>query len=128
VKKLFFNKGLIRIGSFGKGLEFEFCNFGKGLLPFWASRGCSGTACCNSEPSKQTYSDRDAFTGSDREMSKNLTELQRFCGKKMPLSNYMFFQKKRVLPILFCHKSEPSKQYMSFRIIWKNCHNSDPSY
>ena len=37
----------------------------------------------------------------------------------MPLSNYSFFSKKRVLPILFCHKSEPSKQYMSFRIIWK---------
>ena len=37
----------------------------------------------------------------------------------MPLSNYSFFCKKRALPILFCHKSEPSKQYMSFRIIWK---------
>ena len=31
----------------------------------------------------------------------------------------VFFCKKRALPILFCHKSEPSKQYMSFRIIWK---------
>ena len=31
----------------------------------------------------------------------------------------VFFAKKRALPILFCHKSEPSKQYMSFRIIWK---------
>ena len=39
--------------------------------------------------------------------------------RKMPLSNYSFFCKKRALPILFCHKSEPSKQYMSFRIIWK---------
>ena len=38
----------------------------------------------------------------------------------MRLSNYsFFFAKKRALPILFCHKSEPSKQYMSFRIIWK---------
>ena len=37
----------------------------------------------------------------------------------MPLSNYSFFSKKMALPILFCHKSEPSKQYMSFRIIWK---------
>ena len=78
MEKLFFNKGLIRDWFFGKGLEFEFGNFGNGLLPFWASRGCSGTACCNSEPSKQTFSERDAFTGSDREMNKNLTELQRF--------------------------------------------------
>ena len=69
------NKGLVLLG---KAWSLNLGNFGKGLLPFWASRGCSGTACCNSEPSKQTYSDRDAFTGSDREMSKNLTELQRF--------------------------------------------------
>ena len=39
--------------------------------------------------------------------------------KKLPLSNYSFFSKKRALAILSCHKSEPSKQYMSFRIIWK---------
>ena len=36
------------------------------------------------------------------------------------LSAITFFFKKSALPILFCHKSEPSKQYMRFRIIWKN--------
>ena len=39
MEKLFFNKGLIRVCSFGKGLEFEFGNcLWKGLLLFWASR------------------------------------------------------------------------------------------
>ena len=51
-------------------------------------------------------------------MSKNLTELQRFWEKNAS-QQVQFFSKKRALPILFCHKSEPSKQYMSFRIIWK---------
>ena len=72
--------------------------FGKGLLLFWASRSCSGTACCNSEPSKQTYSDRDAFTGSDREMSKKLTELQRFWEKNASQQLQFFFLKKKGYP------------------------------
>jgi len=39
--------------------------------------------------------------------------------KSLPLSNYrLFFSKKKALPF-FCHKSELSKQYMSFRIIWR---------
>ena len=31
----------------------------------------------------------------------------------------VFFAKKKGSPNFSCHKSEPSKQYMSFRIIWK---------
>ena len=64
---------------------------------------CSGTACCNSEPSKQTYLDWATA----------------FLRKKCVSAITVFFAKKRALPILFCHQSEPSKQYMSFRIIWK---------
>ena len=45
------------------------------------------------QPSKQTYSDRDAFTGSDREMNKNLTELQRFWEKIASQQLQFFFQK-----------------------------------
>ena len=54
----------------------------------------------------------------ERGLSKNLTELQRF-GKKACLSAITgcFFQKKNYP--FFCHKSEPSKQYMSLRIIWR---------
>jgi len=53
VEKLFFNKRLIRdLLAWSLNLAIA---FGKGLLLFWASRSCSGTAYYNSEPSKQTY-------------------------------------------------------------------------
>ena len=127
-KSCFFNKGLIR-DSF---LLRKACSLNLAILEKACfSSGLPGAALAQLaaivNPANKTYSDRDASTGSDREMSKNLTELQRFWEKKC-LSAITFFFKKSVLPILFCHESEPSKQYMSFRIIWKNCHNSDPSY
>ena len=106
VEKLFFNKGLIRDWLLWERLGVWIWQFGKGLLPFWASRGCSGTACCNSEPSKQTYSDRDAFTGSDREMSKNLTELRRFWEKNAS-QQLQFFLKKELSQFCFATKANP---------------------
>ena len=56
----------------------------------------------------------------ERELSKNLTELQRFWKKSASQQLQVVFFKKKTIPF-FCHKSEPSKQYMSLRIIWRKC-------
>ena len=91
--------------------------FEKGLLPFWASWGCSGTASCKSEP-------RDKPTQVEMRLQAQIESCVKSClsfsvfKKKVYRTKITFFFPEKGSPIYLCHKSEPLKQYMRFRKLW----------
>jgi len=81
--------------------------FEKGLLPFWASWGCSGTASCKSEP-------RDKPTQVEMRLQAQIESCVKSClsfsvfKKKVYRTKITFFFPKKAPPFTFATKANPS--------------------